>query len=380
MEFFWLIGLLLLLGLAGGTWFVLRRSKHRADSKQVLFARTFSRLLEGRREGLLEDLLQMYKELDHDISIGLALGALYRRMGKLQLALRLHRSLLINAQIDPELRQRIQLEIAKDFLSSGLLERARQEVDRALASGPIFEELRQTAVRIYLALRQWDQASKLAGKGLPKPDSKLASAQIRIEQAEWQLSNGDLDAALAAAKKGLGLNPKNPIAVLTVARVFLAQEQYAKARKTIEGSLDRFGEETWRAFSTLMDVALQMGDHIWLDSLLKGYLLVHDDDWRTKAVYSSLNRKLGNHQKAGKLLLECLEQAPEALFLHQRIWGLLLDMPQNESIMAPYANLMRKELPIRNPFTCVSCGVTSSQYHWQCPNCYQFGSFKERSI
>jgi lipopolysaccharide biosynthesis regulator YciM len=90
--------------------------------------------------------------------------------------------------------------------------------------------------------------------------------------------------------------------------------------------------------------------------------------------------RLGELEKAGKLYLECLAVAPDALSLHQKIWRLLLYKPLDTGVMERYAALMKDVLPIRNPYYCTSCGITSSQYQWQCPGCHQFGSYKERTL
>ena len=350
------------------------------DARRLLFARTFNRLLDGEREGLIDDLLTTYKELDHDISIGLALGALYRHMGKLQMALRLHRSILAEAGLEPELRQRIQNEIAKDYLSSGLLERARIEMEKALDVGPIFDDLRQTAVRVFLALKQWDRAAQLAGKGLSRKKSKHAASQIKTEQAEWLLGNQKFPEARSAAKKAISLDDQNYSASITLSRVYLALGNLEKARKTLEKCSQVFGKHAWRGFSTLKDIAIQMNDHQWLLMMLDNHMSQNPDDWRSKAVLASFHFKLGHTQKAGTLLLECLELAPDALYLHQKMWKLLLQKPLQHEVMEQYAELMRQALPIRNPFVCSSCGITASQYHWQCPGCHQFGSYKERTL
>ena len=355
-------------------------SKRQGDSRRLLFARTFNRLLDGEREGLVDDLLRTYKELDHDVSIGLALGALYRHMGKLQMALRLHRSILAEGGLEPELKQRIQNEIAKDYLSSGLLERAQNELEKALSYGPLFDDLRQTGIRVFLALRLWDKATQLAGKGLPRKQSKQASSLVRTEQAEWLLANQKYQEAQTAAKKAISLDSQNYSAAITLSRVYFNLEKLEKARNTLENAIPLVGNQAWRGFSTFKDVAIKMNDHQWLIQSMNNHLEKNPDDWRTKAVLSSFLFKLGDSELAGRLLLECLQAAPEALYLHQKMWKLLLRKPLQTDVIEQYSELMRTLLPIRNPFTCASCGITSSQYHWQCPSCHQFGSYKERTL
>jgi len=377
--------LVALLGLALGSvilYVTFRRikNKKKQQSRKLLFAKTFNRILDGERETLLEDLLETYRELDHDISIGLALGALYRHMGKLQMALRMHRTVLTDDSLTPELRARIQTELANDFLASGLLERAQTEIEKAISSGFFFSETRTSAVRIFMALKQWDKAAKYAGKGLPRNEAKIAASQIRTEQAEWFIGNEDWKEAKSSAKKAISLDSKNATALLALARVYLKQHKNETVRKLLGDCTSTLGDQAWRGFATLKDVAIQMNDHDWFLRSLEIHLDLFPEDWRSKSVLASFLARIGEKDRAGQLLLECLSMAPDALYLHQKIWKLLLKKPLQVEIMEKYAELMKDVLPIRNPYVCHACGITATQYHWQCPSCHQFGSYKERTL
>src|ERR1700720_4235805 len=87
-----------------------------------------------------------------------ALGALYRRRGEVERAIRIHQNLLARATLAPEHREQALLALAQDYLRAGLLDRAEglfqqvSEVPRLRASA--LDALRL----VYERQHDWQQA------------------------------------------------------------------------------------------------------------------------------------------------------------------------------------------------------------------------------
>ncbi len=88
-------------------------------SRETLLSRTFSQILEGRREDVLGDMRALYQKTGQDVGIGMALGVLFRHLGKNQIAIRTHRSLATRRELEPDFLALIHVELAADYLVTG---------------------------------------------------------------------------------------------------------------------------------------------------------------------------------------------------------------------------------------------------------------------
>src|SRR5271167_2398545 len=126
-----------------------------------------------------------------------ALGALYRRRGEVERAIRIHQNLLAREALAPEHREQALLALAQDYLRAGLLDRAEgllqqvSEVPRLRASA--LDALRG----VYERQHDWQQAletyRQLARIKAAPP--RLVAAHYLCEIAILEIDRGEIDNA-----------------------------------------------------------------------------------------------------------------------------------------------------------------------------------------
>ena len=133
-----------------------------------------------------------------------ALGALYRRRGEVERAIRIHQNLLARDGLAPEHREQALLALAQDYLRAGVLDRAEglfqqvSEVPRLRASA--LDALRG----VYERQHEWQQALdtyRQLARIKAAPPRKVA-AHYLCELAALALERGDIDGRAAAAARG----------------------------------------------------------------------------------------------------------------------------------------------------------------------------------
>src|SRR5580704_13462693 len=126
-----------------------------------------------------------------------ALGALYRRRGEVERAIRIHQNLLAREGLAPEHREQALLALAQDYLRAGLLDRAEalflqvSEVPRLRASA-------LSALRgVYERQHEWQQAldvyRELARAKAAPP--RTTAAHYLCELAALAIERDDIPAA-----------------------------------------------------------------------------------------------------------------------------------------------------------------------------------------
>mgnify|MGYP006450763273 FL=1 len=92
----------------------------------------------------------------------LALGKLMRKQGQVDRAIRIHQNLLARPQLDIADQHQVHLELARDFMAAGLLDRAEMLLKEVIAEST---DLRGIAQRYLLDIfqdeREWSDAFRL---------------------------------------------------------------------------------------------------------------------------------------------------------------------------------------------------------------------------
>src|SRR3984893_5703036 len=122
-----------------------------------------------------------------------ALGALYRRRGEVERAIRIHQNLLARAALAPEHREQALLALAQDYLRAGLLDRAEglfqqvSEVPRLRASA--LDALRL----VYELQHDWQQALAAYRQllHLKAAPPRVVAAHYLCELAALAIERGD---------------------------------------------------------------------------------------------------------------------------------------------------------------------------------------------
>ena len=89
----------------------------------------------------------------------LALGGLMRRQGEFEKAVIVHENILANSRLEREVILNVQLELARDYLLAGLLDRAEQlSVKLSGEKGQVLEQSRKIMLEVYETEKEWEQA------------------------------------------------------------------------------------------------------------------------------------------------------------------------------------------------------------------------------
>ena len=159
--------LLVLLFLAVGAGWVLGRgaagrdaSDEAAPPSQYYLGLNF--LLDGEQESALKAFSEALAVNAETFETHITFGSLLRKRGEVDNAIKIHQSLLSRSRLPDVQKNQAHLELAKDFIAAGLLDRAEQLLKDLI---DLSEDHRLDAkvllVEVFEASRDWDQAYKL---------------------------------------------------------------------------------------------------------------------------------------------------------------------------------------------------------------------------
>jgi len=351
-----------------------RRNGTNGDAERYL--PSLHQIVDDQRGLDMEGYVESLVAHDDPVETRLALGALVRRRGEMDRAIRVHQGLLARTGLDAAQRSRIELELARDYLAAGLLGRA-EKLLRGLAgrNGPDRVTAQRGLLEIYQREREWQQAVDV-GRELARHDRSVQSrlAHFQCELAECALDEGDLRRARQALAVGREFDGGCTRLSLIGARVELEAGQPRDACRALRravgqdpdcvplavplyrGATAALGDEA--EFAEFLDVCLQHG--AYLPAVAARAELIEAERGVAAATQFVMDQLLRNPSLGGFVsLLEHLDRD-----------GRPLGAEQLAQVRRFSESLLKKQAVHR----CGNCGFSSHSLMWQCPSCHEWGS------
>lgn len=300
-----------------------------------------------------------------------ALGALYRRRGEVERAIRIHQNLLARASLAPEHREQALLALAQDYLRAGLLDRA-EGLFQQVSEVPRLRGSALDALRlVYERQHDWQQAlgcyRQLARiKAAPPP---MVAAHYLCELAGLAIERGDTAEArhlLRDARK-----ESMPFARAALLRALIA-ERDAQPELAVR----------------LMRHALTESPVLLQDELPRLLNLVQPesrDAVLTELVAQAEARDFGELKRLvfAAIAADLVDAAP----LRGSIEKVLSQDATLQSVWragpAQYertAHEIGALLAHADKFRCNECGFSGRAFYWQCPACHAWDSVEAYAL
>jgi lipopolysaccharide biosynthesis regulator YciM len=320
------------------------------------------------------------------LELHLALGNLLRRKGEVDRAIRVHQNLL--AKPAPNIDSRyIQLELARDFVAAGLLDRAEQTLLELVAAGG---DLRIRAagllVEIYQSEREWDKAID-AGTWLVPADTRkrrrsladetrISLAHFHCEIAEQALQQKNMTKVRLHLRQALRADRHCVRASLLEGRMWLAQQQPRRAIRAVRKVEFQRADMLPETIPLLIDAFAQLDDRRALAELLQRWVDKYPRSSLVLALTAEREKEQGDIA-AAKLLAEQLKTRPSLRGLNQLIEYHLQHADGRAQENLGLLKTLISTLVVSKPvYQCDHCGFSGQQLHWLCPGCKKWGHIK----
>ena len=317
------------------------------------------------------------KALERDpaaAELNLTLGALFRKRGEIDRALRLHENVLSQAELKPDTRALALYELGQDCVKAGLLDRAEEALKKA-ARHPAFDTVAyEQLLPIYEQLGEWRQATQVAERleSLKSQSRATERAHYLLELADQSQKQGDTVEAIKLARRALGIDSACVRANLFLGQVYEATRSWAEslaAYARVPAQDARFLAEAIPAFERVCATSQQPEElQVFLDHLEAHYGL-------DSAVWLARAELIGDSDAQASYLAGKLAQKPSWRGLIQ---FLALPTTQNAGVLSvpvqSFRDALGKLLQRRPRYLCAHCGFTPSLLFWRCPSCKQWGT------
>ncbi len=377
-----LLWLLLPVAAASG-WLAARHSLltkmgHISNTLSPDYFRGLNYLLNEQPDKAIDVFIKLIDVDSDTVETHLALGALFRRRGEVNRAIRIHQNLIARPNLIAEQRNQALLELGQDYLCAGLLDRAEDLFLQLINSQALRLQAYYQLLDIYQQEHDWDKAIQIADKLARVSGESLhhVIAQYRCEQADTWRQQQQLALTHQAIQQALQADPACVRASLLEGDLALQAEDYPaaiQAFKRVEQQDPDYLSEVIEPLQHCYEQLQQMAQFTdYLNTLLKRY-----NGITPMLVMAKILKQQQGDQEAADFIVKQLHRRPSIRGLDH-----LLELALMRAGHITYDHLlllkdMTSQLLRNKPiYKCSHCGFTGKTLHWQCPSCKQWNTIK----
>jgi len=381
LELLWL---LLPVAAASG-WWVGRRGARRDPHAELRSARPpndyfrgLNYLLNEQQDEAIEVFIRLVEVDSETIETHLALGNLFRRRGEVDRAIRIHQNLIARPNLAREHRAYALLELARDYMRAGVLDRAEGLFSELVRNRMHVVEASRQLLTIYEREREWHAAIDTARKLQRASGRALGDvvAHYWCELADAERAAGNTKAAGNLAARALSADSGSVRASILEGDLAMDAGQYrqaVRAYRRVESQDPAFLPEV---IDRLVD-ALGRAEHpsaliAYIDRLgqrYNGFSVIH--------VATRVIRQREGEAAARTFFRDQMLKRPSLRGLREWVSMELehaseRSRPGTEIVL----NMLDRLLESKPVYQCHQCGYQGKVLHWQCPSCRRWNTVK----
>lgn len=357
-----------------------RRQRRRMESLSRDYMRGLNFLLNEQPDQAVETFVNSLEVNEQTLETHLALGRLFRKRGELDRATRVHQHLLEESALPEAAREDVELELARDYLTGGLFDRAELILQRMIE-----QESRHcvTAMHKLLSIfeqeKDWNNALAV-GERLVRRDPSVAPvlAHYCCELASRMNRDDEYNAARRTLRRALAFDGHCARASLMQGRLEMSAGHWENALRAFK----RLQRQDRVFFDEVLDDVERCYDALDQESELVSFLARCSVEQPSTGVVLKLAERLRRsygEKEASAFIAQYMKAHPSVQGL-QRIVEMNLVASEGETRehLGILQRLTERLMAEQSSYQCRHCGFQAQALHWQCPGCKHWGTVRPR--
>lgn len=354
-----------------------RRAEGSCDSADPVFFRGLNYLLNEQPDKAIDVFLKLAEVDGETAETHLALGALFRRRGEVDRAIRIHQNLVARETLSNAQRGYALYELGRDYMLAGLFDRAESLFQELVEQGLQDRRALRSLIEIYQAEKDWQRCLETANELRRRSGTPMQTeiAHYHCELAEEYLRHGRRDEARAHLLDAQAIDPGGIRPTMIQAQMEMEGGD-ASSALTLYRHLARRGPEYLPA---MLPELLRCCERLGRDGVAKelgDLFAAHPSPPLMLELSRAIEREYGV-EPALHFLQSYLETHAD-LVAAERLVELRLAHGTAKAAAgdAQLLGVIRHLVAAQPSYRCDQCGFEARALHWQCPSCKGWGSIK----
>ena len=350
------------------------------------YLQSMNYLLSEQHDKAIDTFMSMVSVNKDTAETHIILGNLFRNRGEVDRAIRIHQNLIARPELKPEIRQQCSIELARDYLKSGFLDRAEQifkrlsfEIDNPVIACLHLKE-------IYEQEKEWKKAIDISERiqSISNEDLSDTISHYYCELAENEIilsSEENLNEAKKYINKALNYNKKSVRALILLGDISFQNKNFNEALKLYINIFDTSPDFSYLVLEKLKITYEKLGANDNFFTFIKSLSSIRNP----MELYSNLSSYIPKNMSNEEIseLYNTEFQKGEASLTQLSDYINLIEQNKiafdNKSL-----NNIRKCLELysskESSHKCINCGFSSIRHFWQCPSCHQWSSINKSTL
>lgn len=345
------------------------------------YAEGLKYLLDEQPDAAIDTLVRELEISSETLEMYFSLGSLWRKKGEMERAIRVHHALLESPTLTGLQRQQAQLELAKDYTHSGVLDRGEVLLKELTSNAhpTIQQSAGRELILLYQEEREWEKAIVAVEELCGEADIsdhffwRYLQAHYCCELVErligapnWNepdaLSLGFVDPAgkaqswIMLAERHM---PEHPRVLFIKTLLALGQKDMTGARNILR-TIRLESQHSMLLVPLMLSIGDQCDGELWDD--LQSFYRESGDVAVLPFLADLVCRQEGDTKALDFLVLELRD-----IQNYEAISGLLTAMDTSSLQYAKIRPAIVELMPFQ--FSCPQCGFLGRQFYWCCPSC-----------
>jgi lipopolysaccharide biosynthesis regulator YciM len=394
------IALFLLFTLAIGIGWLLGRRTGKSTLREITkfrpsdaYFQGLNYLLREQPDKAVDAFVKSLEVNSYTLETHLALGKLMRKQGQVDRAIRIHQNLLARPTLEIQDQHQVHLELARDFMAAGLLDRAEMLLQEVIDESTLLRSIAQRyLLDIYQDESEWQDAISVANallqsrymKANMEARNELTSmiAHFNCELAEQSIAQKNRAQATDYLQRAAAAQKTLPRVVMMIAENDIANGRYKQAIKSISKFEAQNPAWFFMCLSALLNAYEGADANNGFENFvahIEHYLAANDATPVLIFLVDTMLARASNsvmQQQRVAALLEQHHARKSGLISANKLVELQLtmaggDIPQEVKALQNQVGDMLKNAKL---YRCGDCGFSGRQLHWRCPSCKSWDS------
>lgn len=324
-------------------------------------------LVSEQPDRALDMFLRLMDASADTIETHFALGALYRRRGEVERAIRIHQNLLAREALPREHREQALLALAQDYLRAGLLDRAEGLLKQVSEVARLRPSALAALRGVYERQHEWQpalDAYRELARARAAPPASVA-AHYLCELAALAIERNDMPAARKFLRDARREAAPFPRAAVLRAQIAERESQGELALRLLRSALDDAPALLQEELPHLLRLAGEKRRDAELESLARAARSRGGADMKS-LVFAAIGAGLAAAAPLRTVIETAFAEDPTLNALWQSAGGDLERVAREVGALLAHAERYR----------CAECGFSGRAFYWHCPACQTWESFE----
>lgn len=335
-------------------------------------------LLDGDLHNSLKSLHLAAKEDPDNIFIRVRIGEVFRRLGDLDRAMKIHLELANREHLSSSERIAVLRALVEDFEAANLPQNALKYLDQILALNKENTWALERSLKHLAEKGDWEaylQTSRRLANLLHQPINSRRMAIVSTLEGDRLVASGKGKDGRLRYREAIRYDPAFPAPYLGLAESYRQEKRYDEALKEIESLIEHSPNFAELGFPILEAVLFEQNRFDEVEEYYQKLIQQHLHLVRAYVALSKILQRKGENEKALKILKDGLEANPANELIQYELANLLRQMNRVDELAKLGLEVMKRLAPPTSSYTCKVCGYTTEKLRWYCPSCGSWESF-----